>query len=159
MISQKWAPNTMGIVLDFNGPDAALAHEGTNGIGRQGWTGPSLRPGFPRQEGISGRLLTRLSPGTSSMPSVLVTARPVLQLELSIPAILSWNAPILCSFWSDCSKPFCSLLPHTVVRSGLPQLQQSPHSVNFKICSILSSGGLAASRKACQLISYFRSWP
>ena len=72
---------------------------------------------------------------TSSMRSALATARPVLQLELSIPATPGCNAPILCSFWCRCSKPFCSLLPGMVVRSGLPQGSSHPAPQTSKLCS------------------------
>ena len=70
---------------------------------------------------------------TSSTRSAPTTADPVLQLGLSILATLSWNAPILCSFWCGCSRPFCDLLPHTDVRSGHLQLRRSPRSMNFRI--------------------------
>ena len=40
----------------------------------------------------------------------------------SVETIYSRYSKLECNFWCSCSKPFCSLLPHMVVRSRLPQL-------------------------------------
>ena len=96
--------------------------------------------------------------GKSSMPNKLASARLAPLWGPSFPDILTCNVQTRYSCWSGYSRPSCSLVPHTLVKSG-PQLMQPLSRFGASsLCSTPSFAVLAVSKAASLLRSSFRSF-